>query len=37
MLTFSIHDEGDGIYDSVVIIDNFQWAVGEVDPGTIII
>jgi hypothetical protein len=36
-LTFSIHDEGDGIYDSVVILDNFQWSIDAVDPGTIII
>jgi hypothetical protein len=26
-LTFSIHDEGDGIFDSLVIIDNFRWLV----------
>ena len=35
-LTFSIHDEGDAIYDSLVILDNFQWheygAVGTTDP-----
>jgi len=24
-LTFSIHDEADGLYDSLVIIDNFRW------------
>ena len=24
-LTFSIHDESDGIYDSLAIIDNFRW------------
>ncbi|MBL91199.1 MAG: hypothetical protein CMH56_05210 [Myxococcales bacterium] len=24
-LTFSMHDEGDGVYDSVGIIDNFRW------------
>ncbi len=36
-LTFSIHDEGDGIYDSMVIIDNFQWSIEPVDPGTVII
>ena len=24
-LTFSVHDESDGIYDSLVIIDNFRW------------
>ncbi|UCF98832.1 MAG: von Willebrand factor type A domain-containing protein [Spirochaetaceae bacterium] len=35
-LTFSIHDEGDGIYDSLVVLDNFRWhgydAVGTTDP-----
>ena len=35
-LTFSIHDEGDGIFDSVVILDNFRFheypAVGTTDP-----
>jgi hypothetical protein len=35
-ITFSIHDEGDGVYDSLVILDNFQWhnyeAVGTTDP-----
>jgi hypothetical protein len=35
-LTFSIHDEGDGVYDSVVVLDNFQWhedpATGTTDP-----
>ena len=35
-LTFSIHDEGDGIYDSLVILDNFRFhehpAVGTTDP-----
>lgn len=35
-LTFSIHDEGDGIYDSAVLLDNFSWnsypAVGTTDP-----
>ncbi len=36
-LTFSIHDEGDGIYDSMVILDNFQWSLDAVEPGTIII
>ena len=36
-LTFSIHDEGDGIYDSTVILDNFQWSPDPVDPGTVII
>jgi hypothetical protein len=34
-LTFSIHDEGDGIYDSAVIIDNFQWSPVPVEPGTV--
>jgi len=36
-LTFSIHDEGDGIFDSVVILDNFRFyeypAVGTTDRG----
>ena len=36
VLTFSIHDEGDGIYDSLVVLDNFRWheydAVGTTDP-----
>lgn len=36
-LTFSIHDEGDGIYDSTAIVDNFQWSPDPVDPGTIIL
>ncbi|BBM81813.1 choice-of-anchor L domain-containing protein [Candidatus Uabimicrobium amorphum] len=35
-LTFSVHDEGDEIYDSLVVIDNFQWheyeSVGTTDP-----
>ena len=33
-LTFSIHDEGDCVYDSIVFIDNFQWEGDPVDPGT---
>jgi hypothetical protein len=34
-LKFSIWDEGDGIYDSVVFIDNFQWhAAPQTDPDT---
>jgi hypothetical protein len=33
-LTFSIHDEGDGIYDSVVILDNFRWSLTPVVGGT---
>ncbi len=36
-LTFSIHDEGDGIYDSMVILDNFAWSLSPVEQGTIII
>ena len=36
LLTFSIHDEGDAIYDSLVVLDNFQFheyeAVGTTDP-----
>ncbi|MQY77037.1 MAG: VWA domain-containing protein [Spirochaeta sp.] len=35
-LTFSIHDEGDGIFDSLVLLDNFRFhnyeAVGTTDP-----
>ncbi len=35
-LTFSVHDEGDGIYDSLVVLDNFAFhshnAVGTTDP-----
>ena len=35
-LTFSIHDEGDAIYDSLVLLDNFAFhvheAVGTTDP-----
>ncbi len=35
-LTFSIHDEGDHILDSCVIIDNFRWIPTPVDgPGTV--
>jgi len=30
-LTFSIHDEGDHILDSAVILDNFRWEIEEVD------
>ena len=36
VLTFSIHNEGDAIYDSPVVLDNFQWheydAVGTTGP-----
>jgi hypothetical protein len=35
-LSFTIHDEGDGVYDSLVVLDNFRWnefaAVGNTDP-----
>ena len=35
-LTFTVHDESDAIYDSLAILDNFQWhayeAVGTTDP-----
>jgi len=30
-LTFSIHDEGDHILDSAVILDNFRWEIEPVD------
>ena len=34
-LEFTIGDVGDGIYDSTVLIDNFQWSVDEVtEPDT---
>lgn len=33
-LTFSIHDEGDGLLDSAVILDNFAWSLNAVEPGT---
>ena len=34
-LVFSIGDVGDGIYDSTVLIDNFQWGVDVItDPET---
>ncbi len=32
-LTFHVHDTGDGVFDSEVILDNFQF-VGSVTPGT---
>jgi len=31
-LTFHIHDTGDAVYDSEVILDNFQWIAPEVVP-----
>jgi hypothetical protein len=35
-LIFSIHDEGDSILDSAVVIDNFRWlSVPVEDPGTV--
>ena len=34
-LTFSIHDESDGIFDSTVILDNFRWLLSSPTPGTI--
>lgn len=33
-LTFHIHDTGDGIYDSEVILDNFRWHATPTTPGT---
>ena len=33
-LTFSMHDEGDGVYDSVGIIDNFQWVANPISLTT---
>ncbi len=34
-LTFHIHDTSDGIYDSEVVIDNFQWLTKPFTPGTV--
>jgi hypothetical protein len=34
-LTFSIHDEGDCVWDSIVFIDNFQWLGDPVEGGTV--
>lgn len=35
-LTFSIHDEGDHVLDSAVVLDNFQWQTVPIDgPGTV--
>ncbi|MDY0001182.1 MAG: choice-of-anchor L domain-containing protein, partial [Polyangia bacterium] len=35
-IIFSIHDEGDNILDSAVIIDNFRWHTVPIeDPGTV--
>jgi hypothetical protein len=33
-LTFSIHDEGDCIYDSIVFIDGLEWRTAPVENGT---
>ncbi len=35
-LRFAIWDTGDQWYDSVVLLDNFQWSVEASDPGTVI-
>jgi hypothetical protein len=32
-LRFALWDTGDGLYDSVVLIDNFAWSVDPVTPG----
>jgi len=35
-LTFSVHDEGDGVLDSAVVLDNFRWQTVPIDgPGTV--
>lgn len=34
-LTFSVHDEGDGIYDSLVILDSFRWVPYSPPVGTL--
>jgi hypothetical protein len=36
-LIFSIHDEGDCLFDSIVFIDNFQWLGDPVTGGTVAI
>jgi len=33
-LTFSIHDEGDCSYDSMVLVDGFRWIYGGFEEGT---
>jgi len=33
-IKFHIHDTSDGIYDSLVILDNFHWLTGEFTQGT---
>lgn len=33
-LTFHVHDTGDGIFDSEVILDNFRWHATPTTPGT---
>jgi hypothetical protein len=35
-LRIAIWDTSDEIYDSVAIIDNFQWSVDSSTPGTVI-
>ena len=36
-LRIAIWDTSDAIYDSIVLLDNFQWSVEASDPGTIIV
>lgn len=36
-LRIAIWDTSDHVYDSVVLVDNFQWSVEASDPGTVII
>jgi hypothetical protein len=33
-LTFHVHDTGDGVFDSEVILDNFRWRETPTQPGT---
>ncbi len=35
-LRIAIWDTSDGIYDSLALIDNFQWSIEPSDPGTVI-
>ena len=36
-LRIAIWDTSDHVYDSVVLLDNFQWSVEASDPGTVIV
>jgi hypothetical protein len=36
-LRFAIWDTGDPFYDSLVLLDNFQWSVEASEPGTVVV